>query len=202
MEEKKISEKAKEGFSIREMCKFFDVSYTTMRYWLNKFKIKTSGYTKTYNWEEKILREAIEKSECKSDILRHLNISVKSGNFQTLERYCIKYSIDINHLKYSHNRGHKFQESKTNEELFVENSTSIGKTIKERIIKEKLIKYKCACCKNEGEWMGIKLTLQLDHINGVNNDNRLNNLRFLCPNCHSQTKTYAAKNKNNSLTKK
>ena len=40
-----------------------------------------------------------------------------------------------------------------------------------------------------------KLSLQLDHINGINNDHRIENLRFLCPNCHSQTETYAGKNK-------
>lgn len=50
-------------------------------------------------------------------------------------------------------------------------------------------------CGNIGEWQGQKLVLQLDHINGKNNDHRIENLRFLCPNCHSITETYAGKNK-------
>ena len=49
--------------------------------------------------------------------------------------------------------------------------------------------------------MDNKLTLQLDHINGINNDNRKENLRFLCPNCHSQTNTFAGKNLKNILFK-
>lgn len=53
---------------------------------------------------------------------------------------------------------------------------------------------KCECG-NKGFWRGKKLTLQLDHKNGVNNDNRLENLRFLCPNCHSQTDTFCGRNK-------
>lgn len=57
------------------------------------------------------------------------------------------------------------------------------------------LEYKCAFCGNTGEWLGQKLTLQLDHINGKNNDYRIENLRFLCPNCHSITPTYAGKNK-------
>jgi hypothetical protein len=48
--------------------------------------------------------------------------------------------------------------------------------------------------KINGEWNGQPLKLQLDHINGINDDNRLENLRFICPNCHSQTITYAGKN--------
>lgn len=48
-------------------------------------------------------------------------------------------------------------------------------------------------CENIGVWNGKKLSLQLDHINGDHSDNRLENLRFLCPNCHTQTETYCSK---------
>ena len=67
--------------------------------------------------------------------------------------------------------------------------------MKSRLIKEEILEYKCALCGNTGEWQGQSLTLQLDHINGINNDNRLKNLRLLCPNCHSQTKTFSGRNK-------
>ena len=53
--------------------------------------------------------------------------------------------------------------------------------------------YKCAIC-GISDWMGLPLTLQVDHINGVNNDNRIENLRLLCANCHSQTDTFGSKN--------
>lgn len=82
----------------------------------------------------------------------------------------------------------------THDEVFTEGSSYARHLLKKRLIKHKLIEYKCTECGNTGEWMGKPLSLQLDHINGVNNDNRLENLRFICANCHSQTDTYAGKN--------
>ena len=77
--------------------------------------------------------------------------------------------------------------------VFIENSSFSRQHLKERIIKNKLIDYKCEECENDGEWNGKKLSLHLEHKNGVNDDNRLDNLTFLCPNCHSQTDTYSGK---------
>lgn len=75
-----------------------------------------------------------------------------------------------------------------------ENSQTDRKTLKSFIIKNKLISYECEKCKNLGHWLEEKLSLHLEHKNGINNDNRIENLCFLCPNCHSQTKTYAGRN--------
>ena len=59
---------------------------------------------------------------------------------------------------------------------------------------EGLIPYYCSVCKIEPMWQSKSLTLVLDHINGSNNDNRLENLRFVCPNCDSQLPTFKSKN--------
>lgn len=82
------------------------------------------------------------------------------------------------------------------ESILIKNSTYLNRTaLKKRLIEEKIIPYECTICGNKGEWNNYPLTLQLDHINGINNDNRKENLRFLCPNCHSQTTTFSGRNK-------
>ena len=69
---------------------------------------------------------------------------------------------------------------------FTENSTRDRGSIKKQIMKRKLIPYECQLCHLQPLWNAKELSLELDHINQINNDNRLENLRFLCPNCHSQ----------------
>lgn len=85
----------------------------------------------------------------------------------------------------------------SNESVFVEDSTYPRHRLKERIIKQNLIVLKCLKCDLGPIWNDMPLVLQLEHINGVNDDHRLENLCFLCPNCHSQTETYSAKNRKN-----
>jgi hypothetical protein len=81
------------------------------------------------------------------------------------------------------------------EEVMVENSSYTRHSLKARILEENLIEYRCACCGIGPEWNGNPMPLILDHINGINNDNRLVNLRFVCSNCDTQLPTYKAKNK-------
>ena len=67
-------------------------------------------------------------------------------------------------------------------------------TVKRRLIEAGILKNVCEIC-GLREWLGRPLVMQLDHQNGLRADNRLHNLRMLCPNCHSQTETYGARNK-------
>lgn len=67
-------------------------------------------------------------------------------------------------------------------------------SVKNRILKEGILAHMCANCGLPPVWMEKPLVLVLDHINGVRDDHRLENLRLLCPNCNSQTETFAGRN--------
>lgn len=64
-----------------------------------------------------------------------------------------------------------------------------------RALAEVGVAYACAECGNAGEWRGTPMTLQIDHVNGDWRDNRLGNLRYLCPNCHAVTDTWCGRNR-------
>ena len=81
------------------------------------------------------------------------------------------------------------------EVVFTEESSYPRHSLKARILERNLIEYRCACCGIGPEWHGKPMPLILDHINGINNDNRLENLRFVCSNCDTQLPTYKSKNK-------
>jgi len=123
------------------------------------------------------------------------------SNYRYVRKHINRLSLDLSHWT-----GKPIYYLLTEDEkikiFFVKNSESSTAQIKRVIIKNKLMKYKCSGCGIKNKWKGKTLVLRLDHKNGVRNDNRLKNLRFLCPNCDSQTDTYYGRNIKNKTKKR
>ncbi len=147
------------------------------------------------------LKQIVIESYTFTAILKRINIRPIGGNLHTLKQYLNRIGINFDHIpqgpRASAGRCNfrlKQMEPTPNDELFVENSKYRRCTVRRRIIRDKLIDYNCAICHNPPVWMEKELVLRLDHINGLDNDHRLINLRFVCPNCDSQLPTYGSKN--------
>lgn len=151
---------------------------------------------KIYKLSDEQFVELLKKSSTISEVLFKLGYTVKGNSWGYSQ---VKRRMDDLNLDYSIFKG-KSAVIKTNklnnvkkEDILKENCKHQRIVLRRYIIKNNLIPYKCAIC-GCTEWQGKTLSLELDHINGINNDNRLENLRFLCPNCHSQTSTYGSRN--------
>jgi hypothetical protein len=119
-------------------------------------------------------------------------------SFKSLREFISKNSIDISHFKSEEIRLAKMNNyivnnvKKPTAELLVINSTAQRKEIKKRLYDEGLKERKCELdnCGQGEIWRGKRISLILDHINGINNDNRLENLRIVCPNCNATLDTH------------
>jgi len=141
---------------------------------------------------------AVERSYCYSDVIRALGLRPAGGNHFSARRHIERLGLDVSHFnRESQLRGLRSRHERTDlsdHEIFCEASRVLGRSLRSRA-RSRLVPQCCAFCGNAGEWQGRPLTLQLDHANGRYDDNRLENLRWLCPNCHSQTPTFAGRGK-------
>lgn len=145
---------------------------------------------------KKSLATHVKSSNTFSDILKYFGLDNKGSNYKTLKKRLNEENIDYSHIAQglSTNKGRKFfRELIPLNKILVKNSSYARKNLKQRLLKEGKLQEICAICRMGPIWMDKPLSLQLDHINGISNDNRIENLQMLCPNCHSQTDTFAGK---------
>jgi 5-methylcytosine-specific restriction endonuclease McrA len=146
-------------------------------------------------WDISKLEDAVKTSFCYADVCRKIGLDIKGRNYDTIRNWITNLKLDTSHFK---TKGQLAKERsfvktpRTDNEIFSINSVVKRSVVKTRL--KQLIPYVCAICSLADVWNENLLVLHLDHINGNSSDNRRENLRFLCPNCHSQTGNYAGKN--------
>jgi hypothetical protein len=136
----------------------------------------------------------VRENQSISGVLRSIGLKATGANYKTVWREVKSHGWDVSHWTgQAHLRGKTCAWSSCsslNEILVKDSLYSNTSSLKRRLLKDGLLKNECASCGQEPEWQGKQLVMVLDHINGVNNDNRRENLRLLCPNCNSQQDTF------------
>lgn len=145
-------------------------------------------------FSEEQLREAIAISFNWSEVARRLGRCPTGGGAATLKKYAEAWGIPTVHFDpdLARHRGLK-GESIPLDEVLVEGSTFSRVQLKNRLYKEGLKQRFCELCGQGETWLGLPMGLILDHINGVRNDNRLENLQIVCPNCAATLPTHCGR---------
>ena len=135
-----------------------------------------------YTKEE--LEKIVETSNSMAEVIDKLGYTTKNGsNADTVKKRLERFEIKTNHFY------HKTPTKRTNENVFCLNSTATQRTLRVWYFKQNNLKEVCSICGQKPIWNNQKLTLILDHINGNKHDNRIENLRLVCPNCNQQLET-------------
>ncbi|MGW3122086.1 HNH endonuclease signature motif containing protein [Streptomyces sp. NPDC001107] len=179
-----------------------DPGSSTRRYVLGRMKklgVDTSHFEREgVKWTREILQVAVSASTNMCEVLRHLGLEVVGGHHTHISRRIKAYDIDTSHFQVPTRRG-KAWRPRTPEGLLVEQPVGQARRIPSDRLKWAMtalgMRERCARCGTEAVWRGHPLPLEVDHIDGNWRDNRIENLRFLCPNCHSTTDSYRGRGK-------
>lgn len=179
-----------------------DPRSSTRRYVLERMKklgVDVSHFEREgVKWTREVLQEAVTASTNMCEVLRHLGLEIVGGHHTHISRRIKAYGIDVSHFQLPTLRG-KVRRPRRPDGLLVEQPTGQARRIPSDRLRWAMtavgMPERCAMCGTEAVWRGHPLPLEVDHIDGNWRDNRVENLRFLCPNCHSMTDSYRGRGK-------
>ncbi|MEX1656699.1 HNH endonuclease signature motif containing protein [Streptomyces pseudovenezuelae] len=152
-------------------------------------------------WTREVLEPVVAESTSVNDVLRRLGLEVVGGHHTNISRRIKAYDIDTSHfsLVVRTERQRYNQRRRTPREILTEDTSVHARRVPssrlKRAMREVGVAEQCALCGIKGVWLGEPLPLEVDHIDGNWRDNRVENLRLLCPNCHSTTDSYRGRGK-------
>lgn len=144
-------------------------------------------------WTDRQFVDAVRDNYSIAGVLRALGLRVTGANYGTVHDYVARFKLDKSHWTgQGHRRGkpNPWTPAAPLSTVLVRGRRYSSSSLKRRLLNEGMLKNRCACCRQPTTWHGGKLVMVLDHVNGDHADNRLENLRLLCPNCNSQQPTF------------
>lgn len=145
-----------------------------------------------HHYDDVALRRAAAGARTKADILRALGLPAAPEHYPELNRRLASARVDVSHLD-----GRGWRRGTAGRRVSLEQLLGRPRVhaadLKRRLVEDGVYERRCSWCRR-ARWNGFAIPLELDHVNGDRSDNRLENLRLLCPNCHAQTPTYRGRN--------
>ncbi|MFJ4475282.1 HNH endonuclease [Streptomyces xanthochromogenes] len=200
-----LAEAAAASRSIREMVQYMgfsprDSPYGHIRNKLDQFGIDTSHFVEGRRHGPKTvprdrLEAAVASSRSVAGVLEKLGITNNGAGRARLKRSLDAHGICTDHFAgQGHRRGVPSTERKSAGEILVRLAPGSARTKTaqlRRALDDLGVAHVCDACGTSDTWQGKRLVLEIDHVNGDRLDNRRENLRYLCPSCHSQTGTFS-----------
>ncbi|MFJ6543676.1 HNH endonuclease [Streptomyces sp. NPDC091385] len=169
---------------------------------MKKLGVDTSHFEREgAKWTKQVLEPVVARSKSVNEVLRRLGLDLVGGNHTNISRRIKAYGIDTSHFTPLAPRENQ-RRGRTGVQLLAEDTSAHARRIPSSRLKKALrelgVEERCALCGIEPVWLGEPLPLEVDHIDGNWRDNRIENLRLLCPNCHSATDSYRGRGKGRS----
>jgi Zn finger protein HypA/HybF involved in hydrogenase expression len=199
-----------ESKNVSDVCRRLGIvprggNYSTVKRRIEGLGLSTDHFTSTHRRNGRRVIEAlsdddfaalVRSSRSVAGVLKGAGLSGQTEGRRTVHRRIEAQGLDTSHFLGAGWRAgctDPVRPAKPLSEVLVRGRPYSSHTLRRRLIREGVKKAACERC-GRSEWLGQAIRLELDHINGRSDDNRLENLRILCPNCHSQTETYRGRN--------
>lgn len=202
--EEEFIELSKKYNSTQAFARSFGLSKATFSFREHLDSLNISFKKPKYFISQDTFQQAVDKSSTIAEVIENLGYSSsQNSRYRQMKYLSTLYDIKLPVYDPTQSNGKSgIAKRLSDNEFFALNTSRSGGNLRNRML-DKGVKYVCSmsdCPLHEkAEWRGKRITLQVDHINGKSTDNRFENLRFLCANCHTQTETYAnTKNSDNT----
>ncbi|QNP72465.1 HNH endonuclease [Streptomyces roseirectus] len=197
----RLEEAARGARTLGEVYERLGVGGSSRRYIRERMKklgVDVSHFERAgTKWTREVLEPAVAASTNMYEVLRRLGLEAVGGHHTHISRRIKAYGIDTSHFRTPARRGER-RRSRDPESLLVEQPPG-GRRVHSDRLRRALaasgVPEQCALCGIEAVWLGEPLPLEVDHVDGDWRNNRVGNLRLLCPNCHSTTDSYRGRGK-------